>query len=116
MKQWYMLMLAIIAEVTGTTMLKFVGQNESLFGYVLLLAMIGFSYFLLSKAVVKIPLSIAYATWEGIGLIAITIIGWVLFNEKLPIVKVLGITAILAGIILLKNGMIKHSTVGDQHE
>lgn len=104
MLQWCALALAIITEVTGTAMLKVVGQSESIFGYLLLFAMIGFSYFLLSKAIVKIPLSIAYATWEGMGLIAITGIGCVLFNEGLSLVKVLGIAAVLVGIILLKCG------------
>ena len=105
MLQWCALALAIITEVTGTTMLKIVGQNESVIGYVLLLAMIGLSYFLLSKAIVKIPLSVAYATWEGMGLIAITGIGCFLFNEGLSLAKILGVGAILVGIVLLKYGM-----------
>lgn len=106
MLQWCALALAIITEVTGTTMLKVVGQNESIYGYLLLLVMIGLSYFLLSKAIVKIPLSVAYATWEGIGLIAITGIGCILFNEGLSLAKVLGVGSILIGIVLLKFGMI----------
>lgn len=104
MLQWCALALAIITEVMGTTMLKVVGQTESIFGYILLLAMIGLSYFLLSKAIVKIPLSVAYATWEGAGLIAITGIGCILFNEGLSLIKFLGVGAILMGIILLKCG------------
>lgn len=105
MLQWCALALAIITEVTGTTMLKVVGQNESIYGYLLLLVMIGLSYFLLSKAIVKIPLSVAYATWEGIGLVAITGIGCILFNEGLSLAKVLGVGSILIGIVLLKFGM-----------
>lgn len=116
MKQWCMLALAIIAEVMGTTLLKLVGQSESVVGYVILLALIGLSYVLLSKAVVKIPLSVAYAAWEGMGLIAVTAIGCILFNEGLPPVKILGVTAILAGILLLKHGMVKRRIAGERHE
>lgn len=97
-------------------MLKFVGQEGSLGGYAVLLTMIGFSYFLLSKAVVKIPLSVAYATWEGVGLVAITGIGCVLFNEGLSLAKVAGICAILAGIPLLKCGLVKTKSAGEQNE
>lgn len=97
-------------------MLKFVGQGESATGYVFLLAMIGLSYFLLSKAIVKIPLSVAYATWEGAGLIAITGIGCILFNEGLSPAKILGVGAILVGIVLLKYGMTKRKVTGEQNE
>lgn len=115
MLQWCALALAIITEVMGTTMLKVVGQNESVFGYGFLLALIGLSYFLLSKAIVKIPLSVAYAIWEGIGLIAVTGIGCVLFNEGISPLKLLGVGAILLGIVLLKRGMVK-GTAGEQNE
>lgn len=114
MLQWCALILAIITEVVGTTMLKIVGQNESAGGYVFLLAMIGLSYFLLSKAIVKIPLSVAYATWEGMGLIAITGIGCVLFNEGLSGTKILGVGAVLVGIVLLKHGMVE--TAGEKND
>lgn len=97
-------------------MLKIVGQDGSVGGYAVLLAMIGFSYFLLSKAVVKIPLSVAYATWEGVGLVAITGIGCVLFNEGLSLTKIAGVCAILTGILLLKYGMVKTRQAGEQNE
>lgn len=94
-------------------MLKIVGQSGSVGGYAVLLAMVGFSYFLLSKAVVKIPLSVAYATWEGVGLVAITGIGCVLFNEGLSLAKILGVGAILVGILLLKHGMVRAESAGE---
>lgn len=116
MLQWCMLILAIITEVTGTTMLKVVGQDESIHGYLLLLALVGLSYYLLSKAIVKIPLSVAYATWEGLGLIAVTGIGCILFNEGISPAKLLGVCAVLIGIVLLKYGMVKKEAAGDRHE
>lgn len=111
MMQWYALMFAVIAEVTGTTMMKLLGHNESTAGYCFIFTMIGLSYFLLSKAIIKIPMSTAYAVWEGLGLVAITVIGCVLFNEKLPPAKLFGFAAILLGIILLKTG----TFIGGEH-
>lgn len=116
MLQWCALILAIIAEVTGTSMLKVVGQNESVLGYIALLLMIALSYYLLSKAIVKIPMSVAYATWEGMGLIAITGIGCMLFNEGVSTSKILGVGAVLIGLVLLKYGMVEKKTVGDSRE
>ncbi|WP_110955402.1 SMR family transporter [Anaerosinus massiliensis] len=116
MLQWCALFLAIITEVTGTTMLKFVGQNESIAGYTVLLIMVGLSYFLLSKAIVKIPLSVAYATWEGIGLVVITGIGCILFQEQLSVLKILGVSIIVLGIILLKRGMVESASGDGKNE
>ena len=116
MLQWCALFLAIITEVVGTTMLKFVGQNVSIFGYGLLLLMVGLSYFFLAKAITKIPLSVAYATWQGMGLIAITGIGCVLFNEGISLTKIAGIGSILLGIVLLKYGMSTAKNCGDMRE
>lgn len=116
MLQWLALAMAVIAEVSGTTMMKWIGQNESLTGYALLFALIGLSYFFLSKAITRIPLSTAYAAWEGVGLVAITVIGCLLFKESLTVAKLLGISTILLGIFLLKNGTIHKSSGGDTHE
>jgi Membrane transporters of cations and cationic drugs len=113
MMQWYALLFAVIAEIIGTTTMKFLGHSESTAGYCFIFTMIGLAYFLLSKAIRKIPMSTAYAVWEGLGLIAITAIGCLLFGEKLPPAKILGFTAILCGIILLKLGTV---TGGERHD
>lgn len=68
MKHVYMLFAAIALEVTGTTFMKFSVMHEWLIGYPVMLAAMVCSYFCLSKAVKKIPISVAYAVWEGLGL------------------------------------------------
>ena len=55
MKHVYMLFAAIALEVTGTTFMKFSVMHEWLIGYPVMLLLMGFSYFCLSKAVKKIP-------------------------------------------------------------
>ena len=65
MKHVYMLFAAIALEVTGTTFMKFSVMHEWFIGYPVMLLLMGFSYFCLSKAVKKIPISVAYAVWEG---------------------------------------------------
>lgn len=112
MKQWYALISAVIAEVIGTTMIKLMGNDQSAAGYCLVFALIGISYFLLSKAITLIPISTAYAVWEGLGLICITFIGWLVFRETLPPAKIAGFSAIFLGIALLKAG----TTGGENHE
>ena len=84
MKHVYMLFAAIALEVTGTTFMKFSVMHEWFIGYPVMLLLMGFSYFCLSKAVKKIPISVAYAVWEGIGLMGTAFIAWIIFNEAMP--------------------------------
>ena len=62
------------------------------------------SYFALSKAIVKIPISTAYAIWEGIGLIGTATVAYFIFNEDLSLLKVLAFMVILSGLIMIKKG------------
>ena len=95
MKHVYMLFAAIALEVTGTTFMKFSVMHEWLIGYPVMLLLMGFSYFCLSKAVKKIPISVAYAVWEGIGLIGTAFIAWIIFNEAMPPQKLFAFAIIL---------------------
>ena len=104
MKHVYMLFAAIALEVTGTTFMKFSVMHEWFIGYPVMLLLMGFSYFCLSKAVKKIPISVAYAVWEGIGLIGTAFIAWIIFNEAMPPQKLFAFAIILIGLTMVKNG------------
>lgn len=107
MKHVYMLFAAIALEVTGTTFMKFSVMHEWFIGYPVMLLLMGFSYFCLSKAVKKIPISVAYAVWEGIGLMGTAFIAWIIFNEAMPPIKLLAFGVIIAGLIMIKKGTFK---------
>lgn len=77
---WLMLLLAIILEITGTALMKFFAIKGGMEGYILMLLFIFCSYFALSKAIVKIPISTAYAIWEGIGLIGTATVAYFIFG------------------------------------
>lgn len=104
MKHLYMLLAAIALEVTGTTFMKFSVMHELFIGYPVMLALMAFSYFCLSKAVKKIPISVAYAIWEGVGLAGTAVAAWLIFNESMPPQKLLAFAVILTGLTMLKNG------------
>ena len=104
MLYWIYLLLAIGAEITGTLALKWSSQNASAGGYILMLVMIALSYILLAFSVKRIALGVAYAMWEGIGIILITLFSVILFNESLSLNKTLGLAILLAGIALIKTG------------
>ncbi len=107
MTHFYMLLAAIGLEVAGTTFMKFSVTHEWLIGYPVMLLAMGCSYFCLSKAVKKIPISVAYAVWEGLGLAGTALMAWLIFNETMPPVKLLAFGVIIAGLVMLKNGTAK---------
>lgn len=73
-------------------------------GFILMLAMIALSYIFLAFAVKKIALGVAYALWEGIGILLITLFSVLLFDESLSLLKIAGLTTLVIGIVLIKSG------------
>ncbi|WP_299732622.1 multidrug efflux SMR transporter [uncultured Endozoicomonas sp.] len=63
------------------------------------------AFVFLSFALKSIDLSVAYALWGSLGIIATSIIGRVMFGESLHPVKVLGICITLVAIVFLKLSM-----------
>lgn len=102
---WIFLGMAIVAEITGTLSMKWSSVSDDNIGYIFMLIMITLSYILLSFSVKKIALGVAYAMWEGIGILIITVGSVLLFDEPISLLKVLGLTTLVVGIALLKSGM-----------
>lgn len=101
---WILLALAIIAEITGTLSMKWASISGGHTGFILMLAMIALSYIFLAFAVKKIALGVAYALWEGIGILLITLFSVLLFDESLSLLKIAGLTTLVVGIVLIKSG------------
>ena len=95
------LMLAIVGELLGTTLLKSSDGFSRLGIGVLSRLVYGICVWLLSKALQMIHLGVAYALWSGIGIVATTLIGILFWQEILTGAGVLGIALILAGIVIL---------------
>jgi len=56
----------------------------------------------LSMALKQLPLGTAYAMWTGMGIVGTTVLGVLLFQEKLSAPQVICVILILVGIIGLK--------------
>jgi len=104
MLYWILLALAIAAEIIGTVSMKWASVNGGNTGYIFMLVMIALSYICLSFAIKRIALGVAYAMWEGIGILFITLFSVLLFDEALSAVKVAGLLTLILGIVLIKSG------------
>src|SRR5690606_36960676 len=101
---WILLALAIVAEITGTLSMKWASVSDGSTGFILMLVMITLSYIFLSFALKKIALDVAYALWEGVGILLITLFSVMIFDETLTTMKIAELTTLVAGIVLIKSG------------
>lgn len=99
---WILLALAIATEITGTLSMKWASVGNGNAGFILMLVMITLSY--ISFFCGKDCLGVAYALWEGIGILFITIFSVLLFDEALSTMKIAGLLTLVAGIVLIKSG------------
>ncbi len=99
----FMLFLAIVAEVVGTIFMRYSAHTHPLMGTIAMMVLITVSYFFLSKAIKQIPLGIAYAVWEGAGILLISIASYYLFDETISLAKFFAISLIIAGLLIINS-------------
>ncbi|WP_199636081.1 multidrug/spermidine efflux SMR transporter subunit MdtJ [Serratia sp. PAMC26656] len=116
---WIFLGLAIVAEIIGTLSMKYASISGGMTGHIVMYVMITASYVMLSLAIKRVALGVAYALWEGIGILFITLFSVLWFDEPISALKVLGLVTLIAGILLVKSGTRKGrkqvSPRGDNH-
>jgi quaternary ammonium compound-resistance protein SugE len=99
---WIYLLLAGLFECGWAIGLKFTdGFTKLIPSLLTVLAMI-ISFWLLSEAMKTIPIGTAYAIWTGIGAVAVTILGMILFGESRDILRIICLLLIISGIVGLK--------------
>tara|TARA_R110000823_G_scaffold300380_1_gene421191 strand:- start:418 stop:750 length:333 start_codon:yes stop_codon:yes gene_type:complete len=101
MKNWLFLGAAIIAEVVATSSLKASEGFTRLYPSLAVVIGYGIAFYFLSLTLKTIPVGIAYAIWSGLGIVLISLIGWLLFGQKLDPASVLGMTLIVAGVLVI---------------
>lgn len=100
--QWLFLGIAGIFEVWWAIALKYSnGLTKIVPSLFTAVGMIASLYFL-SLALKTLPLGTAYAIWTGIGTVGTVILGIILFNEPIDIIRLICIVFIIIGIVGLK--------------
>ena len=59
------------------------------------------AFYCLSVALRTIPMGIAYAIWSGIGIVVISVVGLVIYKQRLDAAAIAGIGLILAGTLVI---------------
>ena len=102
MTAWMFLTVAIVLEVVGTVFLKLShGFEKWHWGTLSILCYIC-CFWAFAPALKAIPVGVAYALWAGIGILAVTLIGFAVFREQLGPVQLVFIALIAIGAVGLR--------------
>jgi len=96
------LAVAIVAEVIGTSALKAAAGFTRPLPSLVVVVGYGIAFYFLSLALKFIPVGVAYAIWSGVGVALITLIGWLVFRQRLDAGALAGIALIVAGVIVIQ--------------
>ena len=99
MFHWLALTGAIVLEVSGTVSMKLSDGFTRLVPSILIFVFYAASFALLTVALKKIDVSIAYAIWAGVGMALITVIGILWFREPATAMKLFSILLIIGGVV-----------------
>ena len=101
MKNWLILFIAIVAEVIATSALKSSeGFTKPIASIVVVLGYM-IAFYCLSLTLKTIPVGIAYAVWSGVGIVLITTVAWIVFDQKLDVWGIIGIVLIMSSVLIL---------------
>jgi len=96
---WLYLALAILLEVTGTTCMKLSEGFTKLVPSILLFVFYSLSFGMLTLALKRIDVSVAYAVWSGMGTALIATIGVLWFKEPITALKLISLALIIGGVV-----------------
>ena len=106
-KTYSFLLIAILCEVAGTMLLP-VSQNFSkVLPTVCLTIFYLISFYLMTFVMDKLPIAIVYATWSGLGVFTIAILGYFFFKQTLAWQAIAGLFLIVVGVVLVNSFTVK---------
>lgn len=101
MSHWLALAIAIVAEVIGTTALKASSEFTRLWPSLIVVLGYGTAFYFMSISMRVLPVGIMYAIWSGMGIVLISVLGWLVYRQTLDTPAVIGMGFIIAGVIII---------------
>ncbi len=98
---WLYLFAAIGCEILATSALKAAEGFSRLLPSVIVVTAYVAAFYCLSLAIRTIPMGIAYAIWSGVGIVAISLIGLIVYRQALDMGALVGMGLIIAGTLVI---------------
>jgi len=97
--RWIYLLIAILLEVSATTLLKVSQGNVKWWYTIISMILYTICFWLMGYAMKLFALNIVYPIWAALGIVATSLIGFLIFRESLTALKVVSMVVIVIGII-----------------
>jgi len=99
---WSYLLIAGLFEIAWAVGMKYTHSFTRFWPSVLVIIAMLLSVYFLTLAIKTIPVGTAYAVWTGIGIAGTTVLGIILFQEPVQLLRLFFIFLILVSIVGLK--------------
>lgn len=105
MNPYLMIAIAVCAEVFADSMLKASQGFKYKLPVVGIVAGYVVAFWCISQVLMMLPLGPVYAIWTGAGIALTAIVGAIIWKEGFNLKKIVGLTLIIGGIVILKLGV-----------
>ncbi|QIM67202.1 multidrug transporter [Mannheimia granulomatis] len=98
---WLLLAVSIIAEVCGTTSLKYSEGFSKPLPTLAALCAFGIAFYCISIVFKTLPMGLVYAIWSGLGIVLTAAIAFFLFGQKPDLWGFVGMAMIIGGVLVI---------------
>lgn len=95
------LLCAIVAEVIATSALKAANGFTNAVPSIIVVVGYAAAFYFLSLTLRTLPVGIAYAIWSGLGIVLISIVGWIVYKQALDLPALIGMGLIIIGVVVI---------------
>ena len=98
---YILLAISIILEITATGSLKATEGFTRWMPSLISVVAISGCMFLMSHVMKILPVGITYATWSGVGIVSLTLIGIIKYKQVPNLATIFGLVLIIVGVVIV---------------
>ncbi len=102
MHPYALLTISIVSEVVATSALKSSQGMTRLWPGVLTVLGYGLAFYCLGRVMNHMSTGVVYAIWSGLGIVLISLVGWLMYGQKLDLAALGGMGLIVAGVLVIQ--------------
>jgi len=108
--KWIWLILSITCEIFGTTSLKLSTENgpHALKYWVGVMFFYTLCFVFLGQSMKDFSLGTLYATWSGVGVAILALVGVLFFGDEINAMRVISFILLIAGVVGLNMSGLAH--------
>lgn len=95
------LLIAIVAEVIGTSALKATDNFTRLWPTLLVAVSYGVAFYCMTHVIRVLPVGVTYAIWSGLGIVLVSVVAWRIYGQQLDAAAIIGMALIVAGVAVI---------------